>query len=197
MDNNTSNESFSELEEMRSQIALLKDKLNSEQIVSERLLRETLKSKAGILHNQETAEYISVAVCFVLVPASLRMNGFSWWLIGATLAMVLFSGIMTFVQHRHMQATDMLTADLRTVAIRAKKLKQDYLDWIKWAIILICVWFGWLMAECFLRMENFKVALIFAVACGVGLFIGGSIGMSMHRKVIRTCDDIIRETEVE
>lgn len=193
-DINTPN-GFEELDDMRRQIALLKQKLDDEQIVSGRLMRQTLRQQKSVFARQEMTEYLAVLFCFISFPVVFPTIGFSWWFCGFALLMVLFSGIMTAIQHRHVRGTNFLTADLLTVANNVKELKQSYLDWLKWGVLLICVFFGWLLGECFLRIKDPKMAACIAIGSCLGLGIGLIISISMYRKVIHTCDDIIRQIE--
>ena len=85
MENNEINNS--ELETMRAQIALLKDKLDKETIVSDKLLRDTMRHKA---RNINANAWISVAASiFVIFWALFYLpgEGFSWWFSGATILM--------------------------------------------------------------------------------------------------------------
>ena len=57
-----------EIMEMREQIATLRSKLEKEQIVTERLLKQAMKKRIGIIRRQAVKEYIMVCVCLILYP---------------------------------------------------------------------------------------------------------------------------------
>ena len=179
---------------MREQIALLKDKLEHENIINDRLLREAMRGKIGIIRQNAIYEYISVIITFAFFPTVFIHLGFSWWLVAFTLLMVGFSGVMTAIQHRHMNTLDE-SEDLLTVARYARNLKQAYVDWLKWAIVMVIFWFSWLITECFIRIPDRKMGIVLAIGCVVGLIIGAGIGQSMRRKVIKTCEEIVRQIE--
>ena len=194
--NNPEHDAFAtEMAEMRLQIGLLKNKLADEVIVNERLIRQVTQSRMSVIKHQAVIEYVSVIFCCIIFPLVFPPLGFSWWLVGITIAMVLFSGIMTVVQHRHMNSSDAMNGNLLTVARNARKLKQDYLDWIKWAILMVIFWFSWVVTECLVRVDDRMLGIAMAIGGSIGLVIGGSIGLSMHRKVVRACDDIINQID--
>lgn len=182
------------LDEMRGQIALLKEKLDRETIVNDRLLRDAMRGKIGVIRTNAIIEYVCVVLCFIAYPTAFIKLGFSWWLVGITLAMTLFAGIMTAVQHRHMNALNE-GEDLLTVARNARRLKQDYVDWLKWSILMVIFWFSWLVTECFIRIPDRTMGIGLAVGGCFGLIIGACVGLSMRRKVIHACEDIIRQIE--
>ena len=57
-----------EIMEMREQIATLRSKLEKEQIVTERLLKQAMKKRIGIIRKQAVKEYIMACVCLILYP---------------------------------------------------------------------------------------------------------------------------------
>ena len=81
------------------------------------------------------------------------------------------------------------------VAKTAKKLKKNYHNWLKYGISLFFVWFVWYSIEMGIHSKSWKEALLTILLLAVGGIIGGLIGFRMHRKVIDTCDEIIRQIE--
>ena len=58
-------EKYTELEEMKAQLALLNKKLEKETIVNERLIRRAMKNKAWGIRRKIIAEII---LCFLMIP---------------------------------------------------------------------------------------------------------------------------------
>jgi len=192
MENNEINNS--ELETMRAQIALLKEKLDKETIVSEKILRDTMRHKARSIN---TNAWISVAASiFVMIwaLAYIPKEGFSWWFAGATVLMMLVCDFFTWKYHKDVNAKTM-SGDLLTVAKVMKQLRDNYKKWLKYSIAMISVWFVWLSAEFCIRLNDWKLALIMIVALLIGLVIGGFIGLKMHNSVIRNAEEIIKQIE--
>ena len=184
----------SELETMRAQIALLKEKLDKETIVSEKLLRDTMRHKARTIN---TNAWISVAASiFVIIwaLAYIPKEGFSWWFAGATVLMMLVCDFFTWKYHKNVNAKTM-SGDLLTVAKVMKQLRDNYRKWLKYSIAMIAVWFVWLSAEFCIQLKDWKLALIMIIALLVGLSVGAFIGLKMHNAVIRNAEEIIQQIE--
>ena len=184
----------SELETMRAQIALLKEKLDKETIVSEKLLRDTMRHKA---RNINANAWISVAASiFVIIwaLAYIPKEGFSWWFAGATVLMMLVCDFFTWKYHKDVNAKTM-SGDLLTVAKVMKQLRDNYKKWLKYSIAMIAVWFIWLSIEFCIQLNDWRLAVVMIIALLIGLAIGGFIGLKMHNSVIRNAEEIIQQIE--
>lgn len=192
MENNEINNS--ELETMRAQIALLKEKLDKETIVSEKLLRDTMRHKARNINNNA---WVSVgASIFVIFWALsfLPSEGFSWWFAGATILMMLVCDFFTWKYHKDVNAKTM-NSDLLTVAKVMKQLRDNYKKWLKYSIGMIVVWFVWFAVEYCILLSDWRVAVFMIIALLIGLVVGGFIGLKMHKSVIRNAEEIISQIE--
>ena len=184
----------SELETMRAQIALLKEKLDKETIVSEKLLRDTMRHKARTIN---TNAWVSVgASIFVIIwaLAYIPKEGFSWWFAGATVLMMLVCDFFTWKYHKDVNAKTM-SGDLLTVAKVMKQLRDNYKKWLKYSIAMISVWFVWLSAEFCIQLNDWRLSLILIVILLISLAIDGFIGLKMHNSVIRNAEEIIQQIE--
>ncbi len=185
-----------ELDAMRAQIALLKSKLEKETIVTDKLLRDAMKSKA---HTINANAWISIACAiFVIFWAFtfLPANGFSWWLVGATVLMMLVSVLFTWKYHKNINQKTM-NGDLVTVANIMKKLKKGYQRWLYHGFAMVGVWFVWMATEFCFILKDRNLILFMIAAMLIGLVVGGFIGIRMHKSVIHNADDIIRQIEEE
>ena len=183
-----------ELETMRAQIALLKEKLDKETIVSDKLLRDTMRHKA---RNINTNAWISVAASiFVMIWAVVYIpkEGFSWWFAGATVLMMLVCDFFTWKYHKDVNAKTM-SGDLLTVAKVMKRLRDNYKKWLKYSIAMISVWFVWLSIEFCILLDDWRLAVVMIIALLIGLAVGGFIGLKMHNSVIRNAEEIIEQIE--
>jgi len=185
-----------ELQEMRDQIALLKRKLDRETIISEKLLRDTMKRKAGTIN---VNAWISIAASlFVIVFALIQFPqmGLSNLFIAITIVMMLVCDFFTWRYHKNVNRKTM-AGDLVTVAQVMKKLKDDYHNWLKYGIMMILFWAGWFASELLFQTDSPKEELFLVIGMVVGLAIGGFIGMRMHKSVVNNADEIIKQIEEE
>lgn len=192
MENNEINNS--ELETMRAQIALLKDKLDKETIVSEKLLRDTMRHKARTINNNAWISVVASIFVIFLALTFLPSEGFSWWFTGATILMMLVCDFFTWKYHKDVNAKTM-SGDLLTVAKVMKQLRDNYKKWLKYSIAIIVVWFVWFAVEYCIQLSDWRVAVIMIIALLIGLAIGGFIGLKMHNAVIRNAEEIISQIE--
>ncbi len=191
-----------ELQEMKEQMALLKDSLRKEQIVNDRLLREAMHGKVERIHRKAWV----VGLCALYVCTfgiwSFHELGLSWYLIGATVAMMIYSVVKTIIIHRRLAANNVMTDDLRTVAHAAKRLKEDYIRSLYGGMAMVFVWFIWLAMEILFGQTVYAESSLMVRGGMLGmLFFGGVIGFllgyRMHRRVLSLCDDIIRQVDEE
>lgn len=192
MENNEINNS--ELETMRAQIALLKEKLDKEIIISDKLLRDTMRHKArNINANAWVGVGASIFVIFTALT-SLHSLGFSWCFIAATILMMLVCDFFTWKYHKDVNAKTM-NGDLLTVAKVMKRLRNNYPKWLKYSIGMCAVWIIWLSVEYYIHLNDWKLAVAVISLTLIGSAIGGLIGWKMHKSVIRNAEEIISQIE--
>ncbi len=189
-----------ELQEMREQMALLKETLRQEQIVNDRLLREATRGKIERIHRRAWACGLCALYVLTFGLWSFHNQGFSWWFIGATILLMVYSMVDMLLIHRRMRVSKVMTDDLRTVAYAAKRMKLDYAASLRRGLVLVFIWLLWLGLEIMFgntvyaeASEAARLGVLAAMA--IGGAIGGAIGYKMYRRVLALCDDIIRQVE--
>ena len=184
-----------ELEEMRNQIALLKEKLNKEEIVSDQMLRNITKQKISSLRFNQWIEYIAALFVITFGSFVFKSLGCSDLFIVVTIVLMLVAAVATFIMHSKLNNADTTSGDLYTVAQLARKLKKNYNDWLYFGIPAIILWLAYFFWE--LYQTNNDLHNIAAIRNGalIGIVIGGAIGALMNRKAKNTLSDIIRQIE--
>ena len=131
-------------EEMRNQYAILKQQLKNQEIINDRLLRETMKAKKRDINSTKIVEYIGVAICVLLYPLLYFTGMFSLAFLIATVLMVLFCAVATWYIHRPVDQINFMRDDLSTVAHIMARFKKQYNQWT-WCFstILIIPWIVW------------------------------------------------------
>lgn len=184
-----------ELEQMKSEYAVLKNKLNNQEIINNRLILDSVRGKVNFLESHERTEYVLCLVAAIMSPVYHFAFGASWLFCGATAVFMVFTGYWTMLRHRNVRASSVSDKDMLTFLKNVKYLRQEYASWLNIGIPLLVLWLVWLFYEIFSHMEDLRTATFFAVCVVAGLLIGGSIGLRMRNKVIRTCDAIIAQLE--
>ena len=182
-----------EIMEMREQIATLRSKLEKEQIVTERLLKQAMKKRIGIIRKQAVKEYTAACVCLILYPFLYYVANLSALFLSTTL--LIFVGCVTATWYFQRPINDkLLGEDVDTVVRVMTKLKRQYQLWIIGAMPIMIPWMIWFWKEYSqgLNMpEEVSYAMLGVII--VSGCIGAAIGISWDRKVIRSCNEIIAQ----
>ena len=190
MDNNIMS---NELESMKAQLGLLKEKLEKQEIVKEQHLRKAIKGKLREI-NRIAVKMMLVGL-FAILYCIWWLNhfGFSVYLQAGTFLMLAFSTIATFVQHRNLLAAKELSADLVKETFDLVKLKKRYNQWLYLAIPMVLVWLSLMVYEIanVISIKEFAATMIAGVA--IGAVIGGIVGMKIHYRTIRKIDEMLAQ----
>ncbi|MCQ2280642.1 MAG: hypothetical protein MJZ49_07575 [Bacteroidales bacterium] len=185
-----------ELEALHEQAALLKKKLDQETIVSEEVLRKTMSRKVRTINAQAITSGIAAVVVIAFAIFYFPTLGLSTYFSIGTIVMMLICVFFTLKYHKNVNAKSM-GSDLVSVAKIMKKLKTDYMNWLKYGFAMAIGWATWFCIELRIASGTWHEALSTVIAVVVGLFLGGFIGFRMHKKVVNTCDEIIDSVKRE
>lgn len=188
---------MNELNEMREQLATLKKRLEGQEIVNDRLIKEAMSRKLSTLNN--SAVWMCI-VCVVMIPLgyfNFQRMGHSTAFCIATSALFLISLIATIISHYRIHKRDVFSGNLVTVYKEVARMKKIYKSWHYWSIPMLIVWFGWWEYEIYQNMAHEDLTMMFIIS-GSGIFggiIGGIIGLRIHKRTLRTADDLLRQIE--
>ena len=186
-------------DEMRNQIALLKQKLDRQEIVNDRLIREAMRGKMGTINWTKYKSYICVVFCLALYPLLLSTGVVSEAFVFATCAMMLFCAFGTYYVHRPVDRMNLMSEDLATVAKVMAKFRKQYNQWLYYVTpTLLIPWLGWAMYE--YAWKNAPEGVnhwILALPLLIGAAIGLLVGYHWHCKAVDAADNIIRQIEEE
>ena len=91
------NENF-DFENMRQQMTTLKNKLNKQEIVNDRLIRHSMKNTAGHISRRY---YMIMALCLLMLPYSSLPTDASLQLLGICEVERFLHSFLDFHLHRH------------------------------------------------------------------------------------------------
>ena len=186
-----------ELEQMRSQIGMLKQKLEQQTIVNDRHIRNSMKSKISDLNRTVRGTIFAGIFAVVFAPMTFYINGCSLAFIIATAVMLAVCLGLTIVQKINLsRMTDLSQSNLIETAEKLSRTRTHYKEWYKIAIPMIIVWVGWMIYEMVnvLGVDS-PTAIGFYCGAGVGLIIGGIIGARINRKVVQQANEILAQIE--
>ena len=184
-----------ELEEMRSQISLLKDKLEKQNIVNEQHIRRSMKSKMSSINRTIAGTIIAGSFALPYCTWFFWSQDLSKLFIVATAIMLAVCLGLTILQQVRLKNLDFSDSNLVETAEELSKVKKHYSEW-KWvALPMIIIWLGWLMYEMINNMGTEPYVIGFCCGAAVGAIIGGIIGFRINRKVIRKTGEILEQIE--
>ena len=184
-----------ELEEMRAQMALLKEKLNKEEILTDNLLKQTMTGKMSTINRYKWITLFAGLFALTFGNAAWYHIGLPIRLLVGTSILMVVSVVATWIIHAKMDERDIMDGNLLEVAKNAKKLKMQYITWQRIGYPVIIVWLAWFGYEVMSLNQEKEYLVGLLIACAIGGIIGGIWGHMMNRKVLKTCDDLIKQIE--
>ncbi len=187
-------ENHIEMEEMRSQLAALKQKIADQEIVNDKILRKAVAAKmTGIHRHRNRVLVIGVIALALNVPYMCFME-FSWYLSAYTVFMILFSMYMTYSYHEAVEKSNVYSGNLLEAVKELKELKRKYNQSYWYSIPMVLIYLAWFLHEISLKFdaEFMKYAIFGILAGGV---IGAVWGVRMNMKLVKMCEEIIAEIE--
>ncbi|MBQ2210579.1 MAG: hypothetical protein II404_11545 [Prevotella sp.] len=184
-----------DLENMRQQMTTLKNKLNQQEIVNDRLIRHSMKNTAS---NINRTYFWLIFLSVLMVPygywAFVVLSHFSiaFW-IGTSLFMLVCGGA-TFYNKRNLSDTKLMTNSLVDVCRHMARAKKFDADWLFFGIPGIILWLAWFFYEVYKQNNDLISHPMFWAGC-VGGTIGAIIGFSIHFKTQRQYQEIIDQIE--
>lgn len=193
----TNNNNLNELEQLREQMTIFKDKLNKQQIINDQLVRNTMKSKLSWIKNFVWGEIIIIPILLLGMAVFHAGTGLSWWLYGFLAIGLIADATGDFIINR-IPKGQLLSGDLVETSKQLVKMKKQRTSWFIIGLIFVTIWLVWFIVElvlktdpgCALPDHNLVIAIM-AIAVAVGGVIGGIVSWFIFRKMQRTNNDII------
>ena len=184
-----------DLENMRQQMTTLKNKLNKQEIVNDRLMRRSMRNEVDTITRRY---YVIMAVGLFMVPYGywcfVKLSGLSifFWII-TSIFMLICAGA-TYYTLRKINDPNMMNRNLVEARKKVASAKKFEANWLFFGIPAVVLWLGWFLYE---------VYQIHGGAIGNGFFWGGCIGgiigaiggLSLNFKTQRQYQDIIDQIE--
>lgn len=183
-----------ELEEMRSQIGILKDKLEKQNIINEQHIRKSMKSKISDMNRTITMTIFLGIFALVYSTWFFWSQGCSVAFTAATAVMLAVCLALTILQRVGLGRIDLSGGNLVETAEKLSKVRVHYKNWYKIAVPMMLAWLIWLGFEMW-NILGAETSYAIGFYCGafVGVIIGGIIGVRINRKIIRNATEILEQ----
>ena len=180
------------LREMQQQMQQLREKLNKEQIINERLLQKSCRQTVDRLKFKSNLPIVFAIIAILCSPAYLSF-GLSPWFLIFTCVLMLVSIVATILTNRHIPQMD---KDLVTATNELTRYKKIHAEWLKYSIPALIVWLGCLIWD-FLRNQTISQMELFGFIAGIstGLILGILLGLKIRRDQLNAADELISQIE--
>ena len=183
-----------ELEEMRSHISSLKQQLEKQNIINDTHIRNSMKSKANDLHKTIRGTVGGGIFALIYCPICFHFMGCSLPFVIVTTIVLAVCLALTIRQNVVLGRMDFSQGNLIETAEALGSVRKHYIRWTRLAAPAIIIpWYAWCMYE-FIRLDN-PGGIVLLVCATVGGIIGGMIGFSINRKVVRQANEILAQIE--
>ena len=180
------------LREMQQQMQQLREKLNKEQIINERMLRKSCRQTVDRLKFKSNLPIVFAIIAILCSPAYLSF-GISPWFLIFTCVLMLVSIVATILTNRHIPQMD---KDLVTATNELTRYKKIHAEWLKYSIPALIVWLGCLIWD-FLKNQTISQMELFGFIAGIstGLILGILLGLKIRRDQLNAADELISQIE--
>jgi hypothetical protein len=188
------NENF-DLENMRQQMTTLKNKLNQQEIISDRLVRRSMKNEVNTIARRY---YIIMAVGLFMVPYGywcfVILGGLSifFWIV-TSIFMLVCAGA-TYYTLRKINDPNMMNRNLVEASRRVASAKKFEANWLFFGIPAVVAWFAWFMYEAY-QIHGGALSNGFFWGGCIGGIIGAICGLSLNFRTQRQFQEIIDQIE--
>ncbi len=178
-----------EFEQMREQIALLKEKLLRQQIISERAIIEAAQKGISKLNKAGTKWGIFGIFAVVYCTFAFHRFGFSDGFVIGTAIMLAICAAVTIYAHLGIRSIDVANGNLVDISQRLIRFRKIYSRYHLYAVPMVLVWCYFLYYDAQRMLGN---AEYFLIGACVGGAIGAIIGLKAHFKVIHDTDKVLK-----
>lgn len=187
-----------ELENMRQQMATLKSKLEQQEIINDRLIRDSLGRKLGKVKRQKWSKLIFIVFAMLYVPAILYwMAHLPVWFCIITMLFFGYAAIYDFYYMNGISNRDMSKEKMLDTSRCVARMKKMNARWLWFSIPFVILWTTCLIYLMINTDNGLAKEQVngFIWGCGIGLVIGLVIGAIIYVRQQRRAQAIIDQIE--
>lgn len=189
-----------ELEEMRQQLGILKEKIDGQKLINDKLIRQSMLNKMSFMKKYTWVSFL-VLLFIYYVYNDIRITfNLSWWFYGATVIFMTFSVCFDAYINRFNKES-FLNGDLIATSLQMQRMKKLRKRSLLYGIFFMTIWVSWFVIELYNGSgaanggENTSMFYGMLVGGGVGLIAGVAIGIWLYLRMQRINSDIISQIE--
>ncbi len=189
MDNNLN--TSAELEQLRTEYAALKKKLDNQEIISDRLMLDSVRGKMEFIDKQQASLMFCCIAVMLCAPFFRICLGTSWWFCGATFIYMGYICCRVIRDRRYFLAAGRAGKDMLPVLEKIKYFRMEYARHLNTGLPLAVVWVAWMFIEIYRCADGSRAAAYVLCGAAAVLVVAATVLLGMRARVIRSCDAII------
>jgi hypothetical protein len=184
-----------ELESMRQQMNTLKNKLNQQEILNDRVMRRSMRNEVNTITRRY---YIIMAVGLFMVPygywSFVKLAGLSlfFWIVTSIFMLICVGA--TYYTCRKINDPNLMNRNLVEARKKVASAKKFEADWLFFGIPAVVLWLGWFLYEVY-QIHGGAIDNGFFWGGCIGGIIGAICGLSLNFKTQRQYQAIIDQIE--
>ena len=179
-----------ELEQMRQDYAVLKERFDKQQIINEQLMENAMKKDVRRLFLSKKTAPVGVAIAILAVILSY-VQGMAWWV---TLSLIIFTVISfpaVYWVYKGVREDEIYNGDILSTAETLRRFKKRYIAMESG----ICIFFFAFViaATIFMTSMNISTELMWRRGILIVLLCVGTLAFEYYyaKRILNACDDII------
>jgi len=179
-----------ELEQMRHDYAVLKERFDKQQIINEQLMENAMKKDVRRLFLSKKTAPVGVAIAILAVILSY-VQGMAWWV---TLSLIIFTVIFfpaVYWVYKGVREDEIYNGDILSTAETLRRFKKRYIAMESG----ICIFFFAfvIVATIFMTSMNISTELMWRRGILIVLLCLGTLTFEYYyaKRILNACDDII------
>ena len=184
-----------ELESMRQQMNTLKNKLNQQEILNDRVMRRSMRNEVNTITRRY---YIIMAVGLFMVPygywSFVKLAGLSlfFWIVTSIFMLICVGA--TYYTCRKINDPNLMNRNLVEARKKVASAKKFEADWLFFGIPAVVLWLGWFLYEVY-QIHGGAIDNGFFWGGCIGGIIGAICGLSLNFKTQHQYQAIIDQIE--
>jgi len=189
-----------EFEEMRQQLGILKNKLDNQTLINDKIIKQSMLNKMSFMKKYTWVSFLVLLFIYYAYYEAREIFNLSWWFYGFTVIFMTFSVCFDAYINR-VNKKDFLNGDLIAASLQMQRMKKLRKKSLLCGISILTIWVPWLCVELYNGLglangtKNESLFYGMMVGGGVGLIIGAVIGISIYFRMQRINSDIIQQID--
>lgn len=196
MEDNTMTNDFQELEDMRQQISLLKEKLDKESIVNDKLMRNIMSTKIGNVNSY-------LLKLRILIPFTMALVYFDFVILFplstefmiVTQIMLVGFGIYIYLNKRLLASADIACGNLVEESKKLLCFKKREIRYIFFGMPTCVAWMVWCFYELLHCGKEQDEIICVIIGASIGAIFGFGYSIRKFRMIMRNINSVVSQIE--